>query len=68
MCYFVNKPEEVRSHVEAIIEALEEHDPPYDPRTIVHPEATRLFWGSADDKKKYKRNLRRSVERTMEMD
>ena len=68
VCYFPKKIEEgtMKNHVEAIIEALEDESPPFDPRTIVHPEATRLFWGSAEDKKKYNRSLRRTVERSTE--
>ncbi|PGH14659.1 hypothetical protein AJ80_05840 [Polytolypa hystricis UAMH7299] len=66
LCYFPKKLEDMKAHVEAIIEALEEESPPYDPRTTVNPEASKLFWGSADDKKKYNRMLRRSVQRSTE--
>ncbi|KAI1614404.1 ubiquitin-conjugating enzyme E2 Z [Exophiala viscosa] len=66
LCYFPSRPDELRNHVEAIAEALEEESPPYDPRTIVHPEATKLLWGSDDDKKKYYRQVRRSAQRTTE--
>lgn len=62
LCYFPKKIEEMRSHVDAIIEALEDNNPAYDPRTTVNPEAAKLYWGGADDKKKYQRKLRRSVE------
>ncbi|KAH8593549.1 ubiquitin-conjugating enzyme/RWD-like protein [Bisporella sp. PMI_857] len=65
-CYTAKRPEDVKAHIEAIIEALEEEHPPYDPRTLVNPEAGQLYWGSADDKKKYNRQLRRSVQRSME--
>ncbi|CAK7237357.1 hypothetical protein SCUCBS95973_009932 [Sporothrix curviconia] len=67
-CYGVKvrKREDVRSHIEAIIDALEEETPPYDPRTIVHPVAHKLYWGSPDDRKLYNRKLRRSVQRSME--
>ena len=68
MCYFPKKSEEMKSHVEAIIDALEDDCPPFDPRTVVHPEATKLLWGSAEDKKKYNRNLRRSVQRSTEIE
>jgi ubiquitin-conjugating enzyme E2 Z len=66
VCYFPKKLDEgsMKGHVEAIIEALEDESPPFDPRTIVHPEATKLFWGSAEDKKKYNRMLRVSVQKT----
>ncbi|EXJ77866.1 hypothetical protein A1O3_09025 [Capronia epimyces CBS 606.96] len=66
LCYFPRKPDELRNHIESIAEALEEESPPYDPRTIVHPEATKLLWGSDSDKKRYYRQLRRSFQRTTE--
>ncbi|RDL38371.1 UBC-like protein [Venustampulla echinocandica] len=65
-CYTTRRPEDAKSHIEAIIEALEEEHPPYDPRTLVNPEAAKLFWGSEDDKKLYNRKLRRAVQRSME--
>lgn len=67
-CYFPNKPEDMQEHVRAIIDALEEESPPYDPRTIVRPEATKLLYGNEQDKKKYKRQLRRSAEESMELE
>ena len=66
LCYFPHKPEDMHDHVRAIVEALEDENPPYDPRTIVRPEATKLMWGSEADKKKYRRQLRRSAEESME--
>lgn len=66
LCYSSQRPEEMRYHIEAIVGALEEETPPYDPRMTVNPEASKLFWGSPDDRKKYKRSLRRSVERSAE--
>jgi ubiquitin-conjugating enzyme E2 Z len=65
-CYTAKRAEDAKSHIEAIIEALEEESPPYDPRTLVNPEAAKLFWGSEDDKKMYNRKLRRAVQRSME--
>ena len=66
LCYFPKESDMLRNHVECISEALEEESPPYDPRTIVHPEATKLLWGSDTDKKKYYRQVRRSAQRTTE--
>lgn len=66
LCYFPAKPDEVRSHVAAMIAAIEEESPAYDPRTTVNPEAARLFWGSAEDRKMYNRRLRRCVQRSVE--
>ena len=67
-CYFAstNRREDVKTHIESVIEALEEEHPPYDPRTLVNPEAHKLYWGSADDRKMYNRRLRRSVQQSME--
>jgi ubiquitin-conjugating enzyme E2 Z len=67
-CYVApaNRREDVRTHIEAIIEALEEEQPPYDPRTLVHPEAFKLYWGSPEDRRMYNRRLRRSVQQSME--
>ncbi|KAI9884358.1 MAG: hypothetical protein M1823_003854 [Watsoniomyces obsoletus] len=66
MCYFPRRPEDAKGHVEAIIEALEEEDPPYDPRTMVNPVAAKLYWGSPADRRDYNRRLRRAVQRTLE--
>ncbi|KAK4218745.1 UBC-like protein [Rhypophila decipiens] len=67
-CYFapLSKREDAKSHIEAVIEALEEEQPPYDPRTLVNPEAFKLYWGSAEDRKVYNRRLRRSVQQSLE--
>ncbi|MCJ1298393.1 hypothetical protein MMC08_001182, partial [Hypocenomyce scalaris] len=66
LCYFPSRADDIKSHIEAIIEAIEDESPPYDPRTLVHPEASKLFWGSVDDKKLYNRKLRRAVQRSTE--
>ncbi|KAI1810783.1 ubiquitin-conjugating enzyme [Poronia punctata] len=68
LCYVPNpnRRDDIRQHIGAIFEALEEENPPYDPRTQVHPEAYRLYWGGADQRKIYNRKLRRSVQRSME--
>ena len=66
LCYFPKRSDELRSHLDAIIEAIEQEHPAYDPRTLVNPEASKLFWGSAEDKKNYNRQLRRSVQRSTE--
>lgn len=67
LCYFPKRPDEMRSHVEAIVAALEEESPPYDPRSTVNLEASQLFWGSPDQRKQYNRLLRRTVERSTEL-
>lgn len=67
-CYMApaSRREDVKTHIEAVIEALEEEQPPYDPRTLVHPEAFKLYWGSPEDRRMYNRRLRRSVQQSME--
>ncbi|KAH8885178.1 UBC-like protein [Thozetella sp. PMI_491] len=67
-CYFppLNRREDAKSHIEAIIESLEEEGPPYDPRTLVNPEAFKLYWSGGDDRKVYNRRLRRSVQQSVE--
>ncbi|KAF8467713.1 ubiquitin-conjugating enzyme/RWD-like protein [Kalaharituber pfeilii] len=65
-CYFPKKSEEAKSHIEAIIQTLEEENPPYDPRMQVNLEASKLYWGSKEDKREYNKKLRRAVQRSME--
>jgi ubiquitin-conjugating enzyme E2 Z len=61
------KSEDVRCLVDAIIMALEDDEPPYDPRKIVNLEANQLFWkGGPENKKLYHRRLRRSVQDSLE--
>ncbi|KAJ2975025.1 hypothetical protein NUW58_g8476 [Xylaria curta] len=68
LCYIpnANRYDDVKQHIEAIIHALEEESPPYDPRTQVHPEAHKLYWSGDEGRKIYNRKLRRSVQRSME--
>lgn len=66
LCYDTTRKDDMRSHIEAIIAAVEEEAPAYDPRTLVNPEAAKLFWGGADQKKLYNRRLRRSVQDSAE--
>ncbi|KAI1312544.1 ubiquitin-conjugating enzyme/RWD-like protein [Xylaria venustula] len=68
LCYIPNpnRCDDVKQHIEAIFHTLEDESPPYDPRTQVHPEAHRLYWGGVEGRKIYNRKLRRSVQRSME--
>ena len=66
LCYTPDKPDEVISHLRAILRAIVEDDPGYDPRTLVNPEAAALLWGGDDKKKIYRRKLRRSVQDSLE--
>jgi ubiquitin-conjugating enzyme E2 Z len=66
LCYIPQRIDDVKSHIDAIMAAVEEESPAYDPRTLVNPEAAKLFWGSADDRKTYNRRLRQSVQSSSE--
>jgi ubiquitin-conjugating enzyme E2 Z len=66
LCYFPAKPEEIDSHLKAIVAAIEDLEPRFDPRAVVNPEAAKLLWGSEADKKTYFRKLRRSAQDSME--
>lgn len=66
LCYNATRKDDMRSHIEAIIEAIEEESPAYDPRTLVNLEAAKLFWGGPEQKKLYNRRLRRSAQDSAE--
>ena len=66
LCYDPTRKDDLKSHIEAIIEAVEEESPAYDPRTLVNPDAAKLFWGTPEEKKLYNRKLRRSVQESTE--
>ena len=66
LCYQASKAEEMKNHILEIVKAIEEETPPYDPRNIVNPDAAKLFFGSADDKKKYNRQQRRSAQDSLD--
>ena len=66
LCYDATRKDDLRSHIAAIIEAIEEESPAYDPRTLVNPEAAKLYWGTQDEKKVYNRRLRRSCQDSAE--
>jgi ubiquitin-conjugating enzyme E2 Z len=66
LCYVPRQYGELKNHVEAIVSTIEDEQPPYDPRVLVNLEASKLFWGSAEEKKEYNRRLRRSVQRSVE--
>jgi len=66
LCYFPKKPAEINSHIEGIVEAIEQESPRYDPRTLVNLEASKLLWGDDASKKIYNRKLRRSAQESSE--
>lgn len=66
LCYFPKKEDEIASHLEAIVEAIENDNPTFDPRAVVNPEAFGVYWGGEDKRKIYNRKLRRSAQESCE--
>ena len=66
LCYSPRRTDDLKSHIEAIVEAIKDENPTYDPRTLVNPEASALFWGTPEQKKLYSRQLRRSAQASFE--
>lgn len=66
LVYLPARADDMRHHIEGIINSLEDVNPPYNPLMTVNSEATKLCWGSKDEQKLYSRMLRRSIEATVE--
>ncbi|KAF7716527.1 Uncharacterized protein PECH_005186 [Penicillium ucsense] len=65
LLYLPLEAEGMSDHVDGIIRSLEEESPPCDPLMTVNPAASALCWGTPEEKRQYRRNLRRSVEATI---
>ena len=66
LCYFPKREDEIASHLEAIVAAIEDENPSYDPRAVVNPEAFKLYWGGEQGRKLYNRKLRRCAQDSCE--
>ena len=66
LCYFPAKSDEIASHLVAIVAAIEDVDPRFDPRAVVRPEAFALLWGGDEKRKVYARRMRRSARESCE--
>lgn len=66
LCYFPERPDNIRSHIDSIMATIEDEQPAYDPRTLVNPDASAMLWGGEEKRKMYRRKLRRSVQDSME--
>ncbi|CAG8162448.1 unnamed protein product [Penicillium salamii] len=62
LIYLPSHDEDIRHHIDGIINTLEEDNPPYNPLMTVHPEATALCWGSEAERRVYRRKVRASLE------
>nr|OQO25420.1 hypothetical protein B0A51_06503 [Rachicladosporium sp. CCFEE 5018] len=65
LCYFPVKEDEIGSHLEGIVKAIEDKDPRFDPRIMVNPDASALYWGGEEKRKIYYRKVRRSAQDSM---
>lgn len=66
LCYFPQKPDEIPSHLEAILASIDDKESTFDPRAMVNPEVFDQYWGGADKRKLYNRKLRRSAQESSE--
>jgi ubiquitin-conjugating enzyme E2 Z len=66
LCYFAQKEDEIKSHLEAITAAVSDEKASFDPRAMVNPERFELYWGGEDKRKIYNRKLRRSAQGSSE--
>ena len=66
LCYSPQKEDEIDSHLIAIVAAIEDDNPTYDPRAVVNPGAFALYWGGEEKRKFYNRKLRRTAQESSE--
>lgn len=66
LIYLPARAEEMRDHIDGIIDSLEEEKPPFNPLMTVNPDATELCWGSKEQQRQYSRKLRRTVTESVE--
>lgn len=66
LCYFPKHDHEIASHIDAIVQSVDDVDPIFDPRAVLDPEAFGLYWGGEEKRKVYSRRLRRSAQDSSE--
>ncbi|KAF9363724.1 hypothetical protein BGX34_003452 [Mortierella sp. NVP85] len=64
--YTVEKPEDVRYHIEAISRLTLEDEPSTNPSTHVNLDAAKLYFGTKEQRREYNRNARRCASRSTE--
>ncbi|KAF8935789.1 ubiquitin-conjugating enzyme/RWD-like protein [Dissophora ornata] len=62
--YSVEKPDDVRSHIQAISCLVLEDEPSTNPSTHVNLDAAKLHFGTKDQRREYNRNARRCASRS----
>ncbi|KAG0240252.1 hypothetical protein BGW41_007091 [Actinomortierella wolfii] len=64
--YSVTRPDDVRSHIEAIRDLIVREDPKPIPSTHINVEASKLYFGTKEQRREYSRNARRCASRSLE--
>jgi ubiquitin-conjugating enzyme E2 Z len=67
LCYFPAKEDEISSHLEAIVAAIDDKKQNFDPRAMVNPAIFEQYWGGDEKRKIYNRKLRRSAQESSEL-
>jgi ubiquitin-conjugating enzyme E2 Z len=66
LCYFPEKEDEIGSHLDAIVAAIDDKKQNFDPRAMVNPDIFDQYWGGEEKRKVYNRKLRRSAQESCE--
>ncbi|KAF9974336.1 hypothetical protein BGZ73_002255 [Actinomortierella ambigua] len=64
--YSVTRSDDVRSHIEAIRDMIVREDPKPIPSTHINVEASKLYFGTKEQKREYSRNARRCASRSLD--
>ncbi|KAK9365760.1 ubiquitin-conjugating enzyme/RWD-like protein [Lipomyces kononenkoae] len=64
--YRPRKADDIKSHIEALIEVLENEQLSPDPRTWMNLDAAQLYFGEPEEKREYRKAFRRAVQRSAE--
>ncbi|KAF9582140.1 hypothetical protein BGW38_000592 [Lunasporangiospora selenospora] len=64
--YTVDKPDDVRHHIESIYRLVLEDEPLTNPSTHVNIAASKLYFGTKEQRREYNRNARRCASRSIE--
>ncbi|KAJ5085119.1 hypothetical protein N7532_009890 [Penicillium argentinense] len=65
LVYLPARSNDLIRHIAGIIGTLDEESPAYNPLLTVNQEASKLFWGTKQEKREYNTKLRHSIEMSM---
>ncbi|KAK9249076.1 ubiquitin-conjugating enzyme/RWD-like protein [Lipomyces tetrasporus] len=64
--YRPRRTDDIKSHIEALIDVLESEQLSPDPRTWMNLDAAQLYFGKPEDQREYRKAFRRAVQRSSE--